>query len=62
LRPQGQNAMDHLAHVLVDRDESLGTKFTERDLQSPLIRPHRSQTIHCQTDTFADAEAGGTRE
>jgi hypothetical protein len=54
--------MDHLAHVLVDRDESLGTKFTERDLQSPLIRPHRSQTIHCQTDTFADAEAGGTRE
>ncbi len=61
-RTQGQNASDHLATVLINGNQSFGMKLTERDMQPPLVGPQRSQAVHSEMDTFADADSRGPSE
>jgi hypothetical protein len=61
-RTQSQNTSDHLADVRIDGNQLFGMKLAERDMQTPLVRPERSQTVQSEMDTFADADSRSTSE
>jgi hypothetical protein len=52
--------MDYLTNHGVHWNPAFGAEFAERNVEHPLVRPERAQTIERKIDTFADAHAGMT--
>lgn len=51
-------AMHEIATEGIDGDHALGSEFTERDMNSPLVWGGSAQAVVRQIDTLTDAHAG----
>jgi len=51
-----------VAPVFIDRHQTFGVEFAERDMQRPLVRPDLAETVQRQIDAFPDADSGDTSE
>jgi hypothetical protein len=57
-RAEEAQAVNEFTNEGIDWDHTFGFEFTERDMNSPLIRTGRSQAVIRQVSAFADAHAG----
>ena len=48
--------------VFIGRHHALSVQLTQRHVQLPLAFAGRLQTVRCQIDTLANADAGGASE
>ena len=59
---QGKDTVHDSAPVFIDRHQTFGVEFAERDMQRPLVRPDLAQTVQRKIDAFPDADSGDTSE
>ena len=59
---QGKDTVHDSAPVFIDRHQTFGVEFAERDMQRPLVRPDLAQTVQRKIDAFPEADSGGTSE
>ena len=57
-RAEEAQSVNEITDEGINRYHAFGFEFTERDMNSPLIRTGRSQAVIRQVSAFADAHAG----
>jgi len=60
LRTEQSQALDDVADKRIHRDEAIPIELSDGDVNGPLIRPERAETVRRQVDALANAHAGVT--
>jgi hypothetical protein len=57
-RAEEAQAVNEVTAEDIDGNHALGLEFAEGDMDGPLVRPRRAQTVIGEVDAFADTHAG----